>query len=159
MTIDQFYRDNYSIVYGYLLSLCGNPSLAEELASETFLKAIQKIDHYNGNCKPSTWLCTIARHLYFDERKRARRQVCLEEADLISAVSLEDQVIVREQLRTVLQLAGRLPEETRQVFFMRIGGLAFRVIGEALGRSEAWARVTFFRTKHKLMKQMKEWED
>lgn len=26
MTIDQCYRDNYSIVYGYLLSLCGNPS-------------------------------------------------------------------------------------------------------------------------------------
>lgn len=39
MTIEEFYRDNYRIVYGYLLSLSGNAAVAEELASETFLRA------------------------------------------------------------------------------------------------------------------------
>ena len=40
MNLEQFYRDNYHIVFGYLLSLCGSKALAEDLTSETFLKAI-----------------------------------------------------------------------------------------------------------------------
>ncbi len=159
MTIEQLYLENFHIVYGYLLSLCGNPSLSEELAAETFFKALQKINSYDGTCKPSTWLCTIAKNLYFNEQKRTRRHASLTEADHISTSSFEDQVILSEQLRSVLKLAEQLSTETRQVFFMRINGLPFRDIGDALGRSENWARVTFFRTKKNLLKQLKEWED
>lgn len=70
MTIEEFYRDNYRIVYGYLLSLSGNAAVAEELASETFLRALQKPPHDQGACKPSTWLCAIAKNLYFSELRR-----------------------------------------------------------------------------------------
>lgn len=159
MTIEQLYLENFHIVYGYLLSLCRNPSLAEELAAETFFKALQKINSYDGTCKPSTWLCTIAKNLYYNEKKRTRRHVSLTEMNHISTTSFEDKVILSEQLRSVLELAEQLPAETRQVFFMRISGLHFRDIGDALGRSENWARVTFFRTKQNLLRQLKEWED
>ena len=159
MTIEQLYLENYHIVYGYLLSLCKNPSLAEELASETFFKALQKINSYDGTCKPSTWLCTIAKNLYFNEKKRTHRHISLTEADHISTSSFEDDVIINEQLRSVLKLAEQLPAESRQVFFMRISGCRCRAIGEALGRSENWARVTFYRTKQTLLTQLKEWED
>lgn len=58
--MDQFYRDNYRIVYGYLLSLCGNPVLAEDLAAETFLKAIQQLDSYDSQYKASTCCAPLA---------------------------------------------------------------------------------------------------
>ena len=38
--IEAFYRDNYHIVYGYLLSLCADPTLAEDLTSETLPNAL-----------------------------------------------------------------------------------------------------------------------
>ena len=52
MTIEEFYRDNYRIVYGYLLSLSGNAAVAEELASETFLRALQKPPHDKAPANP-----------------------------------------------------------------------------------------------------------
>ena len=78
MNLEQFYRENYRIVYGYLLSLCGNEAWAEDLTSETFLKAIAKIDSYDGSRKPSTWLCAIGKNLYLDQRKRHKGQVSLD---------------------------------------------------------------------------------
>lgn len=40
MNLERFYRENYHIVFGYLFSLCGSKAMAEDLTSETFLKAI-----------------------------------------------------------------------------------------------------------------------
>jgi len=61
--LEAFYKENYPIVRGYLLSLSGDPWTAEELAAETFLKALERIDTYDPRYRPSTWLCTIARNL------------------------------------------------------------------------------------------------
>ena len=80
MTLEEIYLDNYPIVFGYLLSLCGDPVEAEELTAQTFFKAVENIRRYDKTCKPSTWLCTIARNLYFNECKRKKRHVSLDEA-------------------------------------------------------------------------------
>ena len=48
----------------------------------------------------------------------------------------------------------RLPEPYREVALLRLtGGLAFREIGEIMGKSENWARVTFFRARERLQKE------
>ncbi|MBR3973826.1 MAG: sigma-70 family RNA polymerase sigma factor [Oscillospiraceae bacterium] len=52
--LESFYKDNYPIVRGYLLSLCGDPWLADDLTAETFLKAVEKIDTYDSRYRPST---------------------------------------------------------------------------------------------------------
>ena len=83
MSLEEFYSANYRIVYGYLFSLCQDKSLAEDLTSETFLRAIQKLDTYDGRVKASTWLCTIGRNLYLNLRTKAARQVPLEEFILV----------------------------------------------------------------------------
>ena len=44
-----------------------------------------------------------------------------------------------------------LPEPGREVVYLRVfGGLSFREIGDVLGKTETWARVTFYRGKEKL---------
>ena len=52
------------------------------------------------------------------------------------------------------------PEPFREVLYLRIfGNLSFREIGEIMGKTENWARVTFYRGKEKLRKEMGENEE
>lgn len=51
MSEEEIYRDNYKIVYGYLLSLTKNVRLSEEIVSDVFYKAIKNIDKFDGKCK------------------------------------------------------------------------------------------------------------
>ena len=154
--LETFYKENYPIVRGYLLSLCGDPWLAEDLAAETFLKAIEKIDTYDSRYQPSTWLCTIGRTLYINECKRKKRQLPLEEELLCPLPSPETLLIQREQARIVIEAAQKLPPEQRRILFMRLQGMSFRGIGLALGKTENWARVTYFRAKSKILSEMEE---
>lgn len=152
--MEQFYRKNHRIVYGYLLSLCGDPSLAEELAAETFLKAMEQLDSYNPKFKASTWLCTIGRNLYFNQYKRKKRLLPLTEAIVCTAPSPEVLFLQKEQALAVIEAAKGLPELQRQVFFMRLEGMSFREIAEALDKKENWARVTYFRAKSNILAEM-----
>ena len=156
MTLEELYQENYPIVYGYLLSLCGSRAQAEDLASETFLRAIQKPGKYDGRCKPSTWLCTIGRNLFLNEQKRQRRHVELDRAGQVTVPDFAEPLFDRDQAEEIRRAAGRLPEVVRQVFYMRAWGMHFREIGDALGKTETWARVTFFRAKTRILEELEE---
>lgn len=154
MTPEQLYRDYYHLVLGYLLSLSADRPLSEELAAETFHRAIRHFDKYDGTSKLSTWLCTIARNLYFSEHRRRKRLVPMEEALPLYTQPFEDAVLDRDTAERILALVRQLPEQQRQVFLLRVWGHAFREIGEALGQSETWARVTFFRVKQRILERL-----
>jgi len=154
MNLERFYRENYHIVFGYLLSLCGNPALAEDLTSETFLKAIAKIGSYDGRVKPSTWLCAIGKNLYLNERKRFSRHVPLDSVAIAEDDTMEERINEKDTAKRIEQLSRKLEEPKNQVFAMRLNGLSFREIGEALGRTENWARVTFFRAKNEILAEL-----
>lgn len=55
--IEKAYTQHAQYVYRYLLSLCHNEDLAEELTQETFFRAMGTMDHYDGSCKLPVWLC------------------------------------------------------------------------------------------------------
>ena len=154
--LEAFYRDNYPIIYGYLLSLCGDVHTAEDLTAETFLKAIEKINTYDPRYRPSTWLCTIGRNLYINECKRNKRSVPLTEDLPCTAPSPETLYIQKEQAYAVIEAAKKLPLLQRRILFLRLQGMNFRSIGLALGKSENWARVTYFRAKSKILSEMEE---
>ena len=152
--MEAFYRENYPIVYGYLLALCGDPSLAEELTAATFCRAVEKVHTYDERCKPSTWLCTIGRNLFLNECRRKRKLTALEAAEYVAAPSAEAVVMERSTLEEVWRILQGGAYEHRQVFLMRLEGMSFRDIGLALGKTENWARVTYFRIKSKILQEM-----
>lgn len=154
--LEKFYRENRRIVYGYLLSICADPHLADDLTSETFLRAAERIDTYDPAYKPSTWLCTIGRNLYLNECKRKKRLRELTEDAMSVMPSPEELLIQHEQAQQVIRIAESLQPEQRQVLFMRLQGMRFRDIGLALGKTENWARVTYFRTKTKIFAEMED---
>lgn len=154
--LEAFYKENYPIVRGYLLSLGADPWLADDLTAETFLKAVEKIDTYDPRYRPSTWLCTIARNLYINACKKKRRELPLEEELPCTSPSPEALYIQKETARSVIVAAQKLPVEQRRVLFLRLQGMCFRDIGRALDKSENWARVTYFRAKSKILSEMEE---
>ena len=114
MNLEQFYRENYRIVYGYLLSLCGDPAWAEDLTSEAFLKAISKIGSYDGERKPSTWLCTIGKNLYLDQRKRRGRLVPLDSVVLREECTMEERMIDSQLSAQIALWAGNWASRSRR---------------------------------------------
>ena len=152
--IEEFYKSNYPIVYGFLLSLCADPVMAEELTAETFVRAMEKLHTYNPKFKASTWLCTIGKNLYYNECKRKKRLTSLDDAAYIAAPSPEVLHMKRDEAQRILKLLEQFSPENRQLFLMRLEGMSFIDIGLALGMSETLARVTYFRIKTKIRSEM-----
>ena len=150
--MDAVYRAHAQTVYKFLLAQCHDPDLSEELTQETFYQAVRSIGRFDGSCKLSVWLCQIAKHLWYQYlRKRQRDPVPLESTLETSVPSAEDGVLEQEGRLSLLRQIHQLPELQREVVYLRaFGNLSFREIGDVLGKTENWARVTFYRSKEKL---------
>ena len=153
LNMDSAYRENARKVYRFLMSLCYEEETAEELTQETFYQAVRCADKYDGTCKVSTWLCQIAKHLWFQHLRKQKREAPVLPEDLPESPgpSAEESVLEQEGRMDLLKLVHNLPEPQREVVYLRaFGGLSFREIGDVCGRTETWARVTFYRSKEKL---------
>ena len=155
-TMDEIYRQYARTVYKYLLSLTQDADLAEELTQETFYQAIRSSTRYDGNAKITTWLCGIAKNVLFTWRRKHKETEPLTDAEqntnLITESSEETALQSMEKIGLIRRLHG-LPEPYREVMYLRaFGGLSFKEIAEVSGKTENWARVTFYRGKEKLKK-------
>ena len=150
--MDEIYEECFETVYKYLFCLTHNSDISEELTQETFYRAIKKIDKYNGKCKISVWLCQIAKHLWYNQCRKNKRIVDTDETfDIEDPQNLEEQFIAGEEKVLLYKKMQNLDEKTREVMYLRITGeLSVKEIGEILGKTENWARVTFYRGKSKL---------
>ena len=73
--------------------------------------------------------------------------------DGLPVPSAEEDTLARQGHLDLLRRIHGLPPNTREVVYLRaFGGLSFREIGDVLGRTETWARVTFYRGKEALRK-------
>lgn len=153
--MEELYQQNAKIVYHFLYSKCHNAQLAEDLTQETFLRAYQSLERYDGSCKLSVWLCQIAKHLFFQYLQKNGREIPAEtEEQQIADADTERQVLTKLELLDVLKEMQKLPDKMREVIYLRIiGDLSFKEIGEILGQSETWARVNFYRGKEMLLKR------
>lgn len=152
--IEKIYKEYFEIVNKYLFCLTHNNDISEELTQETFYKAVKKIHTYKGECKMSTWLCQIAKNLWYDECRKNKKVTNIEENDLSKIQTLdeiEEQVIANDEKFLLYKKMQSLDNKTREVMYLRITGeLSFKEIGIILNKTENWARVTFYRGKNKL---------
>ena len=158
--MEEIYQQNAKIVYYYLYSLCKDETLAEDLTQDTFLRAIQSIDRFDGSCKLSTWLCQIAKHLLYQTWEKQKRELPLDwekESLTPGHTNIEAQVLTKVELEEVLDALNALPPNMREVIYLRaISDLSYREIGKLLGKSECWARINFYRGKEILLKKFYE---
>ena len=165
-SMEEIYRQHAQTVYRYLCSLTGDEDLSEELTQETFAQAVSSIGRFDGSCNVSTWLCAIAKNQLMAYRRRHPLQDSLDElaetgtAPAGTAPSPEEETVAAEYKRRLYAAIHESPEPAREVLYLRLlGGLSFREIGDVLGQSENWARVTFYRGKEKLKGKVRDDEE
>ena len=162
MEFEKIYRQHFDDVYRYLRGLTLNESVAEELTQETFFRAFKGKAEFRGECSLKTWLCQIAKNLYFDYLKKSKR---FEDDVDISKVedektSVLDMLIDKELALQIHKELHMMKEPYKEVFTLRIfGELSFKEIGSVFGKSEHWACVTFHRAKEKIKNKMEEYNE
>lgn len=162
-SIEHLYETYAQTVYKYLFSITQNADLSEELTQETFYQAMNTIHHFRGDCKISVWLCQIAKRAWYKElnKKNKVQSVSMNELEIpIQAKqNVEKDVLHNEEKLAMFRMLHKLDEKTKEVMYLRLSGeLSFSEIGDIVGQSENWARVTFYRGKQKMMKGRSEWD-
>ena len=150
MDIDELYDAYADEVFHYVLSLCRNKHIAEDITSETFLSAIKAVGKFRGDCSMRVWLCQIAKNTYLNSVKRSRFVAEMPD-ELPSADNFEVRLFDKSQAFEIHRILRSLDEPYKEVFSLRIfAELSFAEIGELFKKSESWARVTFHRAKNKI---------
>lgn len=150
------FEDNRELVFKYLIKLSQNPSLAEELTQETFFRAYMNFSSLRDKEKASVWLCQIAKNTYFTWYNEHKKIDSFDEIECISSAdSIEEAFLQKDLFKTAIRYLHNLDEPYKEVFMLSVfGGLSLKDISEIFGKSESWARVTFYRAKQKLLERM-----
>lgn len=152
MDLTTLYEQYYPKLFSYCYTLAKNRAGAEDLAEEAFFRAVKKADTFRGESDFGVWLCSIARNLFLDEKRKSKRVIKDDPPpDLFG--DLED----REDVKRILIAMNSLDEPYRGVFFLKvIGKLSGTDIGKVYGKTESWVYVTYYRAKLKIMEKMEE---
>jgi RNA polymerase sigma-70 factor (ECF subfamily) len=150
---EMIYTQYFDSVYRYTLSLCRNETTAEDVISETFMKAIGAIDKFKGECSVNVWLCQIAKNTYFSLLKKAKGEEILDfDVEIESGFSdFTERLLDKASALEIHRCLHTLKEPYKEVFTLRtLGVLSFAEIAELFNKTESWARVTYHRSKQKL---------
>mgnify|MGYP005785667819 FL=1 len=158
--IEEIYQKYAGIVYKYIFCLTENENLAEEIVQETFCVAIKNINKFRGDSKISTWLCQIAKYIWYEKLRKQKKQKEIPIDELENTVLLEnfveEEIFQKEDKIELFKKMQKLDEQTRNVMYLRIlGDLSYEEIGEVMGKTSNWARVVFFRGKQKIKEENK----
>ena len=176
LSIEEVYKEYSDMIYRWILARTGDELVAEEITQETFYQAVLHAGSYDYSCKVSTWLCAIASNKL---KEYLRKHPALEqlpwEAEASSkgegqagprrnasgpegtSKSAEDSALEASGKMELYRAIHTLSEPAREVVHLRaFADLSFRQIGDIFGKSENWARVTFFRARAALRKELGE---
>lgn len=154
---EKIYTENSDFIYKYLLKLCGNSSIAEELTQETFFKAYMNFNNLRNKAKAPVWLCQIAKNTYFAWYNEQKKHNAFEESEETEAdFNIESFFEKKELTEKAFGCLHELEEPYKEVFMLSVfGQLSLKEISKLFGKSESWARVTFYRAKQKLTERIK----
>ena len=154
---EKLFQDNRAFIFKYLMKMAQDASLAEELTQETFFRAYMNYASLRNKEKASVWLCQIAKNTYYAWYNDQKKTEPLEEMGEMSDFgSIEDAFIQKELSQKALQSLHSLEEPYKEVFMLCVfGSFSLKDISTIFGKSESWARVTFYRAKQKLLEMMR----
>ena len=114
---------------------------------------VQCYDRFKGKSSVLTWLCGIAKNVWLKYLRTYQETLSIEDAQ--ENIDDEKEINVQWEQKDVLQLIHNMNEPSREVMYLRlVSNLSFAEIGEIIGKTENWTRVTFFRGKQKIVKEI-----
>ena len=159
MEFEQIYSTYFKSVYRYIWKLSGDEHIAEEITSETFLKAMKSIGDFRGDCDMRVWICQIAKNTYYSYLKKNHRTASADETELQSIADpdafIEEQIGIQEEANQIREILHTMPDPYKEVFMWRVfGELSFKEIGALYGKTDNWACVTYHRARKIIQDRM-----
>lgn len=157
---ERIYQLYFKNVYYYILSLSRDEYIAEDITSETFLKAMKAIDNFRGDTKLSVWLCQIAKNEYFSYLRKNKKVEFRKDLDnLIGKEDInifEKDIISKDEfIRINSIIDSSLQEPYGEIFRLRFyGELSFKETGKLFGKTDNWACVIYHRARKKIQKEL-----
>jgi RNA polymerase sigma-70 factor (ECF subfamily) len=147
---------HWTAVYRLLYSMTGDPHDSEDLAQETFLRALRSWNSFKQGTNLRAWLLRIASNAYFDvRRKRQTLKIGPMPEDVVSSDSAAElRLEVQEQAEMIRVALTDLTELTRLVFHLRVSEeLSFKEIAKLADITEVAARQHMHQARAKLIKR------
>ena len=158
-SIDQLFSQYYNEALLYSISLCRNRTVAEDIVSNAFFKALSMRDDSIREFKP--WLLTVCRNEFISIcRKESRftgEDIPEDLAD--DREEVIESIIQREEYRSLYRAIGLLPEAQKEaVMLFYFSGLPIKDIAGITGKSETNTKVLLCRAREKLREIMEEYK-
>jgi len=156
---EELHRRYVASIFRLVRRKLGDALLAEDIAQETFMKALRMMERVDESFNFGGWVHTVARNLCYDELRRRQRDLRVdgttEETELMtnlpSTAHSFDPVLVQESNETrrqVWQVAQRLPEKYRLVLTLReLQDMSYRQIARTLKMSESAVETLLYRAR------------
>jgi len=153
---EELYRENAGRVYLLCLRMCGDQSLAEELAQEAFIRAWQKLGSFRGDSAFSTWLHRVTVNVVLgDRRSTARREARIKPAGDDVPVDLSASVPSPGQALDLERSIAALPDGARAVFLLHdVEGYRHKEIARLIGVAEGTSKAQLHRARKLLRKAL-----
>ena len=151
LTFDELYQTHAADVRRFALWLSGDDSQADDITSETFVRAWGR----RATIRTETlkaYLFTIARNAYLEQQRHDQRLSVLEDVHLAPGPNPEDQADAQLRLARVRDFLQTLPEIDRTAFVLRVQQeLPYAEIARVLDLSLTAAKVKVHRVRKKLL--------
>ncbi len=153
LNFESIFQENSQLIFRFLRKLCGDPVLAEELTQETFFRAYMNLSGLRSEEKVTPWLCQIAKNTYFAWFQEQKKYQPVEQAEIAdSTPDIADLFAEKELAGRAYAIVHDLEEPYKEVFLLcAFGCLSLKQISTIFGKSESWARVTYYRAKQKII--------
>ena len=104
-----------------------------------------------------TWLCGVANNVWLKYLRKHKETISIDDGSL--EIADKQDIHVQWDQKEILQLIHKMSEPMREVMYLRlVSNLSFAEIGEIIGKTENWTRVTFFRGKQKIVEEILRYE-
>ena len=157
--IESLYQRYAPDVRRFALFLSGDPVMADEITSDTFVSAWLARERIRQPTVKA-YLFAIARNLYRDAQRRHERHAELDEQMTDGGISAQTHIEQAAEVRAVLTALQQLPELDRTALLMRaLDEMPYEEIAQTLGIPMASARVKVYRARLKLMQTRQAWAE
>ncbi|UAL46348.1 sigma-70 family RNA polymerase sigma factor [Sutcliffiella horikoshii] len=153
-SIDDIYEEHMQDIFRYLLSLCREHHLAEDLVQETFLRAYLYLENYQGeDVKP--WLFRIAHNAFIDHYRKHKRTIVKEQGFFQrlfgKGKGTEQEVLLKTEVAEVMDVINTLNEQQAQAILLYdYHSFTYKEAAEALGVTDTYFKVLLYRARQKV---------
>lgn len=140
------------VLRAFAISLCKNPTLADDLVQETVMKAWKSIDSFQAGTNMRAWLFTILRNSYYNVHAKARREVGDAEGVLTENLSVKPDHDGRLAYQDFLDAFEELPDEQREALtLVGASGFTYQEAAEMCGVATGTMKSRVGRARQRLV--------